>query len=47
MAEPPDEPAVKATDNEASDAVMAEIVGALGVVEGTAEPFALHGVVPT
>jgi hypothetical protein len=36
---------VNATDNDALDAVMELIVGALGVVDGTAEPFVLHGVV--
>jgi hypothetical protein len=38
---------VKATDNDAFDAVTELIVGAPGVVEGTAEPFSLHEVVPT
>jgi hypothetical protein len=38
---------VNATDNDAFDAVMELTVGALGVVDGTAEPFVLQAVVPT
>ena len=47
MAEPPSEPAVNATDNEALEAVIALIVGADGVVDGVSELDEYVAPVPT
>jgi hypothetical protein len=47
MAEPPSEPAVKATESDAFDAMIDEIVGANGVVDGVTEPDVYVAPVPT
>ena len=46
IAEPPSNPAVKATDKEPSEAVIAVIVGALGVVRGVAAVVAVAAPLP-
>jgi hypothetical protein len=47
MAEPPSEPAVNATESDVFDAMIDEMVGALGVVDGVTEPDVYVDPVPT